>query len=223
MAFMFRKLMLSNAGTDTTSGCLANVLFHLVEHPDTMTNLITEIRGTFEDVSEIRIGQKLNNCKLLSACIDESLRLSPIVGGCLMRQVGPGGITVNGRLVPEGVDVGVPHHVVMRNPKYYTEPLEFKPRRWLQTETTEKELALARSAFCPFGIGPTGCIGRAWAVVEMKLTLANILFEYDLMKDMDKPELSVMQRLHERDRCGVDRFIITNQGPYIRFRPAKLG
>jgi hypothetical protein len=214
---------LTESGTDTASGCLANALFHLVQNPEIMSNLTKEIRESFSNISEIGMGQTLNSCKYLTACIDESLRLSPIVGGCLMREVGAGGITINGRFIPKGVDVGVPHHAIMRNPRYYSNPLEYRPQRWIPSETSKEELALARSAFCPFGIGPTGCVGKAWALVEMKITLAQLLFQYDLQRDMADAEraFSVTQRLLRRERRGLDRFIITNEGPYISFRPAR--
>jgi cytochrome P450 len=188
-----------------------------------MFNLTKEIRKNFSDISEIRIGQTLNSCKLLTACVDESLRLSPIVGGCLMREVGPGGITVNGRVIPRGVDVGVPHHVIMRNPKYYDDPLEYNPQRWLPTETSNENLKVARAAFCPFGIGPTGCVGKAWALVEMKITLAQLLFQYDLQRAVvdNARDSSITQYLDHRERHSIDRFIITNSGPDIRFRLAR--
>ncbi|KAF2681132.1 cytochrome P450 [Lentithecium fluviatile CBS 122367] len=215
--------LLVTTGTDTVAGSMANLLFHLLNHPDIMSTLTKEIRETFSDTSEIRLGQKLNSCKYLAACIDESMRLSSVVGGCLMREVGPGGITVDGHLIPQGVDVGVPHHVIMRNPRYYDAPLEYRPQRWLPTETSTEKINIARSAFCPFSIGPTSCVGKTWGLVESKITLAQLLFTYDLREEMteDERNLSVIQRLKNRERDSVDRFVITSKGPKVRFRSAK--
>jgi cytochrome P450 len=188
-----------------------------------MQILVKEIRGAFQDMTEIRMGKKLNSCKLLAACMDESMRLSSVIGGCLMRKVGPGGVQVDGHLIPAGVDVGVPHHVIMRNPKYYNAPTEYCPQRWLPGETGPEEIKVARAAFCPFGIGPTGCVGKSWTLVEMKLTLAQLLSKYDLQKVMaaDEESLSVPQRLQYRERHSSDQFIISNKGPYVRFRLAR--
>jgi cytochrome P450 len=201
---------------------MANVLFHLINNPHTLSELTKEIRSNFSDISEIRISQKLNDCKYLAACIDESLRLTPVVGGILIREVGQGGITIDGQYIPSGVDVGVPHHVIMRRSKYFEAPLEYRPRRWLPTETSAKEIKDARSAFCPFIMGPTGCPGKAWAIMEMKLTLAQLLFRYDLKDGTidDGSGMSVTQRLLQRDRSGVDRFVIKNAGPFVKFRLA---
>ena len=212
--------MLTVSGTDTIAGSLANVLFHLLNNPGTLRSLTTEIRNNFSEVSEIRISQTLHNCKYLAACIDEGLRLTSIVGGILLREVGPGGITIDGQSIPSGVDVGVPQHVIMRNPKYFEAPLEFRPQRWIPTETSAEEIKNARSAFCPFLMGPTGCPGKFWALVEMKITLAQLVFQYDLKEGLanDCRDMSMEQRLHQRDRHGLDRFVITNKGPFVKFR-----
>jgi cytochrome P450 len=197
----------------------------LLNHPQIMHTLIKEIRQSFKDISEICMGKTLNSCKFLAACIDETMRLSSIIGGCLQREVGPGGITVDGHFIPAGVDVGVPYHVVMRNPRYYKAPTEYRPERWLPSETSPEEIKVARAAFCPFGIGPTGCVGKSWALVEMKLTLAQLLFQYDMQEvgAEGADNRSATQRLQHRERHSLDRFMITNKGPCVRFRLAKDG
>jgi hypothetical protein len=160
--------VLTILGTDTIAGSMANLVFHLLNNPEALHTLTKEIRNTFSDISEICIGQKLNSCKYLTACIEESLRLTSSVGGILIREVGPGGITIDGQTIPSGVDVGVPQHVIMRNPKYFNAPLEYRPQRWFATETSAEEITNARSAYCPFLMGTTGCPGKFWALVEMK-------------------------------------------------------
>ncbi|KAF2002187.1 cytochrome P450 [Amniculicola lignicola CBS 123094] len=216
--------LLVTTGTDTVAGTLANILFHLLNHPQCIVQLTTEVRTTFSNIGEIYTGKALNSCKYLVACIDEGMRLSSIVGGCLMREVGPGGITVDGRVIPAGVDVGVPHHVIMRNSRYYDNPLEYQPERWMSAEDNADKVKAARAAFCPFGIGPTGCVGKAWALVEMKITLAQLLFRYDLqiIAQSDEGGLSAAQLLQLREEKSLDRFVITNKGPFVRFREAKV-
>ena len=196
-------------------------MFHLLNHPDALRTLTTEVRSTFANHSKIRVGHALNSCEYLSACIDETLRLTPIVGGCLMREVGAGGITIDGQFIPAGVDVGVPHHVIMRNPKYYTSPLEYLPERLLSSHTPIEEIGLARSAFCAFSLGPTGCVGKSWGLIQMKLTLAKLIFSYDLkiVRTDDEDAMSVTQRLFHRETHGLDVFVIANEGPHVMFRP----
>jgi cytochrome P450 len=207
-------------GSDTTAIALANVLFNLLNNPETLTRLTEEIRSRFTEIGQIRVGSALNECEYLLACIKEGLRLNPVVGGCLQREVLKGGIAIDGHHIPKGVDVGVPHHVIMRNGDYFDDPWIYDPRRWISAESNENSIARGRSAFCAFGLGPTGCVGKMWAMIEMKLTLAQLVFRYDMQMVIpdDVKRLSSVERLRRRDRESTDRFVVTSQGPYVKFR-----
>jgi cytochrome P450 len=58
-----------------------------------------------------------------------------------------------------------------RNPKYYDNPLEFRPERW----TREFERSLPRGAYVPFAGGPRVCLGKQFAMMEMRMILATLL------------------------------------------------
>jgi cytochrome P450 len=60
--------------------------------------------------------------------------------------------------------------VVHRDPRWFSEPDEFRPERW------DKDLArrLPRGAYFPFGDGPRVCIGNHFAMLEATLLLASI-------------------------------------------------
>ena len=151
------------AGSDTTSTALTATIFYLVHNPRTLEKLAKEVRDAITDVEEIRSGRTLSKLHYLRACIDEAMRLSPSVGGVLPRQVLPGGLEVDGQQLPEGTVVGVPHYAIHHNPEYFSQPFEFKPERWIaesEPSITSDTVSTAQSAFCPFSIGPRGCIGK---------------------------------------------------------------
>lgn len=151
------------AGSDTTSTALAATVFYLVHNPAEMKKLADEVRSAFNDVEEIRMGTTLSSLQYLRACIDEAMRLSPSVGGLLPREVLAGGMEIDGNQIPAGTVVGVPHYTVQHNAQYYPQPFDFKPGRWIagsSTSVTSDNVALAQSAFCPFSVGPRGCIGK---------------------------------------------------------------
>jgi cytochrome P450 len=214
------------AGSDTTSTALASTFFYLVHNPDALEQLAQEIRSTFADVEEIVHGEKLNGCHFLKACIDESMRLSPPVGGGLPRRVLPGGITIDGHEVPQDVDVCVPHYTIHHNPAYYPDPFSYMPIRWLP-DTAPKQLAdkadLARSAFCPFSIGPRGCIGKGLAYVELTTTLARVVYMFD-MKLAPGTDLGAGSPKLEFGRQRTteyqlkDTFTSMKDGPMVSFR-----
>jgi cytochrome P450 len=151
------------AGSDTTSTALAATIFYLVHNQRVLEKLTKEVRAAFSDVEEIRGSPTLSSLHYVKACIDEAMRLSPSVGGMLPRQVLPGGIEVDGQQLPEGTVVGVPHYTIHHNADYYPQPFEFRPERWVldsEPKTTAESVSVAQSAFCPFSVGPRGCIGK---------------------------------------------------------------
>lgn len=197
----------------------------------------------------IRQGAALNSCTYLRACIDEAMRLSPSVGGVPPREVLPGGLVVDGEHVPAGVVVGVPHYTVHHHPGYYPRPFAFIPERWIVGEekeggsgygygdekgntnnnnvVTETDVALAQSAFCPFSIGPRGCIGKGLAYAEMMTALARTLYLYDLRKAVvagcpDPAEGGRPGAEWGRHRVDefqlVDQFTSLKDGPMVEFR-----
>lgn len=178
------------AGSDTTSTAMAATMFYLSRNPEALKKATDEIRSKFTDVEEIRQGPILNSCTYLRACIDEAMRLSPSVGGIVPREVCAGGATIDGVFVPEGVVVGVPHYAIHHNAAYYPNPFSFVPERWIAGSKLpssgglvgETDAAAAQSAFCPFSVGPRGCIGKGLAYVEMSITLARTLWLYDVRR-----------------------------------------
>ncbi|PHH75925.1 hypothetical protein CDD82_4216 [Ophiocordyceps australis] len=222
------------AGSDTTSTAMAATLFYLVRCPQALGKVTREIRSKFSNVEDIIHGPALGSCTYLRACIDEAMRLSPSVGGALPREVLAGGAVIDGHRVPAGTVVGTPHYALHHNENYYPVPFGYAPERWLVGETnaltgkvtTQNELTTAQSAFCPFSVGPRGCIGKGLAYVEMTTALARTLFLYDIRKAvgvMDpsegRPELE-WGRHREGEFQLVDTFTSAKKGPVIEFRGA---
>lgn len=217
------------AGSDTTSTAMAGTFFYLAHNLATLQKLTKEIREKFDDVEEIVTGPKLNECTYLRACIDESMRMTPPVAGVVPRKVLPGGIEIDGRHIPEGIDVGVPHYAIHHNPDYYPKPFDYVPERWLQDPAANPMhdgLEAARNAFCPFSIGLRGCIGKGLAYVELTVTIARVLFLYDLRL---APGMTLGEGGRDlevgRERANEyqieDRFASMKDGPVLQFRTRK--
>lgn len=208
------------AGTDTTSTGLASTVFYLVRNPRALEKLKEEIRSNFNDVEEIVSGTHLNNLVYLKACIDEAMRLAPAVPGAMPREVMTGGANVDGIRLPEGANCGTPCYSIHRQAEYYPEPESYLPERWIEGsicqsgskkwEVSKEELDLAKKAFCPFSIGPRGCIGKSMALMEMRLTLARMMFLFDIESAGDG---------HGEDEKGdlalVDHFTSQKEGPNV--------
>ena len=213
------------AGSDTTITAITATMFYLLHYPQALARLHHELRGKFSQVEDIRIGETLASCSFINACIDESMRLSPSVGSVLPREVLPGGLKIDDIWIPEGTDVGVPHYTIHHNEAYFSDPFDFKPERWLPNETTfdGKTLEFMHSAFTPFGVGRTSCVGKYLAYQEMSLILARLLWLYDMRLEPHSTtgEGSVWLG-HGRQRQNEfqlkDRFVSTHEGPMVQFK-----
>lgn len=212
-------------GSGTTATSLTATIFYLLHNQEALETLRQEIHGHFQDIEEIRMGARLTSCRFLFACFDEAMRLSPAIGAMLPREILSGGLTVDGQCFPAGVDIGVPGYSIHHNEKYYPNAFSFKPGRWLSPNSSpDPNLTLARSAFCPFGVGRTSCVGKYLAYQEMAISLARMVWLFDMRL---KPG-STLGEGHEglgegRMRKGefqlYDKFVSTHDGPLVQFRP----
>lgn len=171
------------AGSDTTSTALAAAFFYLTHNEVALERLQEEVRGKFGDVEEIRGGKELGECGFLRAVLEESMRMSPPVGGILPREILEPGLEVDGQHIPAGTVVGIPHYAIHHNPEYFPKPFEFIPERWIENEAIERvrmDAATAKSAYTPFSIGPRGCIGKSLAYAELGIALARTVWLYDM-------------------------------------------
>ena len=178
------------------------------------------MRATFGAVEEIVSGPTLGGLRLLRACLDEAMRLSPPVPALLPRAVLPGGMTICGENIPAGTVVGTPQYTLQRNPAYYADPLVYRPERWVPADGepgAEAELRIkrAQSAFAPFSLGSRGCVGKSLAYRELTIAVARLLWLYDLRL---APGLEAVGVAHDGTYALRDIFVADKHGPFVQFR-----
>jgi cytochrome P450 len=215
---------------------MAATLFYLTRNVPALTRATAEVRNQFTSVEAIHQGPGLSSLPYLRACIDEAMRLSPSVGGLLPREVLTGGMTIAGQYIPAGTVVGTPHYSIHHHEEYYANPFEHIPERWLVGEknprtgqvTSESDVSLAQSAFCPFSIGPRGCIGKGLAYVEMTTTMARLLYLYDVRRAVGvvdpaegREELEFGRR-RKGEMQLFDTFTSAKDGVMVEFRRAEM-
>lgn len=153
--------------------------------------------------------------------------MTPPVSGTLWRehdQKDKEPFVVDGHVIPPGTQVGVSIYCLHHNEKYFPQPFEFSPERWL----VDDEAALRRmnSAFCPFSIGARACAGKAMAYLEMSLVVAKTLHKFDFNAppgDLGEVGAGVAGRTDGRHRTDefqlYDIFAAMHDGPNLAFRP----
>ena len=154
------------AGHDTTATTLA-YSFHLLAHnPEVEERFHAELDGVLGDRDATL--DDLPNLPLLDQIVTETLRLYPPFWGLGRMVFEP--LELGGYHIPPGVAVMVAPLITHRDPRWFEDPLEFRPERW----TPEFRSELPRFAYFPFGGGPHQCIGEGFAWLEAKLALATL-------------------------------------------------
>jgi cytochrome P450 family 135 len=140
------------AGHETTATGLAWTFDLLLRTPPVLERLIAAVDAG-EDA-------------YVRAVVSESLRLRPVVplaGRRLSEE-----LRVNGHVLPPGTDVTPAIWLAHTRADRYPDPYAFRPERFLED-------APATYAWVPFGGGVRRCIGAAFAEMEMRVALAEIL------------------------------------------------
>ncbi|PKX94106.1 cytochrome P450 [Aspergillus novofumigatus IBT 16806] len=160
------------AGGETVSTFLAGTTCFLLQHPDKLDRLVSEIRGAFQSYDEIK-AQAAQQLPYLQAVINEGLRLCP-PGSQGSPRISPG-FELHGRYIPEGAEIYTSPWTTAHDPKYFANPMEFIPERWLDPSSRD-----IKEASQPLLLGPRSCIGRNFAYMEMNLLMAKLFWTYDL-------------------------------------------
>ena len=140
------------AGHETTATGLAWTFDLLLRHPPVLDRLTAAVHAGEE--------------AYVRAVVSESLRLRPVVplaGRRLSEE-----LRVNGHVLPPETDVTPAIWLTHTRADRYPEPYAFRPERFLGN-------APATYAWVPFGGGVRRCIGAAFAEMEMRVALAEII------------------------------------------------
>ncbi|TGZ76676.1 cytochrome P450 [Ascodesmis nigricans] len=167
------------AGGETTSTALTAAFYFLVTIPRAYTALTTELRSAFTSPHEIT-ATNVSALPYLQHCINETLRLFPPLATLGIRE--SPGADVDGVWVPHGVEVVTPQWVINRDEGNFRRAEEFWPERWGNLKEGDgAHGGEDRKRACqPFGMGQRMCIGKALAMMEMRLVIARTLFEFDI-------------------------------------------
>ena len=217
--------LLVGAGSDTTAITLSGFFFYIVRNPRAYGKLVEEIRSTFNAADEIASGPKLSSCKYLRACIDETLRISPVVASGLYRTVLPGGQMINGEFYPAGVTVTTSGWSSGRSDEY-GDPNVYRPERWIVDEkagVTAEDVTRISTYMRPFSTGWSSCVGQNLAVLELSLTIARTLFRLDVRaapgSTLGEGNPSLGWGRRNRNEYQVfDAFVSMRDGPMIQFK-----
>ncbi|KAL1436264.1 hypothetical protein MTO96_049845 [Rhipicephalus appendiculatus] len=162
-------------GFETTSLTLALLLDELARNPEEQQKLYAELSSAFPgDVTPEVLFDKLQYFKRLEMVINEGLRKYPPLVFFTARMCYRD-TELAGKIIPGGTRVIVPTWNIHRNPDLWPDPHRFNPDRF--SEGWEKERHPA--SYVPFGMGPRECIGKKFALLELKMALFKLVRRYE--------------------------------------------
>ncbi|KAF6160597.1 hypothetical protein GIB67_019537 [Kingdonia uniflora] len=164
-------------GADTTMVAITWALSLLVNNPQVLRKAQNEL--------DIHIGKErqvnesdIPNLEYLQAIVKEALRLYP-PGPLIGHHEAIEDCTLAGYHVPAGTRLIVNVWKIQRDPSLWSNPTEFRPERFLETN---REISLNGQHFelFPFGSGRRACPGTSLALQVVHLTLANLIQGFEL-------------------------------------------
>ncbi|XP_041029031.1 flavonoid 3'-monooxygenase CYP75B137-like [Juglans microcarpa x Juglans regia] len=164
------------AGSETTTTMSEWVMARLLKHPEIMrkvTEELTEIVGLDNLVEE----SHLPKLHYLEAVIKEAFRLHPPGPFLILRTPSESSI-IGGYLVPKGSSIFLNAWSIQRDPKYWDNPLEFKPERFLNNAYGRFDYSGNNLKYFPFGSGRRICAGLTLGERTLKYILASFLHSY---------------------------------------------
>lgn len=135
---------------------MCGLTYLLIKHPKALDKLAREIRSAFKSDRDITLNGTAT-LEYLHACIEETLRLYPILAAGAARVVPSAGASIVGGWVPGGTIVHLAYGAIFKASQNFRSPDAFIPERWLPGQddfSTDK-----KNSFHPFGVGPKMCIG----------------------------------------------------------------
>jgi len=169
------------AGSETTATAMSWFLYNMTRNPEIWSKVVEEIDSVVPDDLSTYSYQHLAKFSYFPQVITESLRVSPSVS-LITPRIPTEDIQVGPWLFPKGSWISFSIPLVHFSEENYEEPYVFKPERW--EDNADRRLPYTHVAF---GAGRRVCIGKYFALLEMKIVLSLFLKRFSFQR-VPKPD-----------------------------------
>jgi cytochrome P450 len=192
-------LLFMIAGYETTSTVLTYCTYVLAREPLIQKKLQAEI-----DLHPVNKGDNeydlVHNIVYLDWFIREVLRMFPTAPQAISRICNTT-TTVHGHIIEEGSVIQPDMYTIHYDPDLWgpEDPNVFLPER--------HSMPRHPIAFMPFGLGPRNCVGRRFALMEIKLCLTRLLRQYVILPG---------DQMEEKFKLKDTLFILQPENLYVK-------
>ena len=171
------------AGHETTASAAVWALYWIHYLPAVQSKLRAELAELGPNPDPMAVLQ----LPYLNALCLETLRIYPITPTTFVRVL-RSPQTIAGYPFKAGTALMPATYIIHQRPDIYPAPKQFRPERFL-------ERPFAPHEFLPFGGGHRRCIGSALAMMELKLSVATLLHDFELALVRPRPLLPARRGL----------------------------
>jgi cytochrome P450 len=169
------------AGEDTTANTLAWALHLLHTHPAVWRELVAEVDATLGEEAMPQRFEVARGFGFLEACVQETMRLRPVAP--LLFFEANRDTALAGCRVPAGTGLFCLMRRAATGHALGADAASFRPARWHEAaDDGSAQGRVLHKASMPFGAGPRLCPGRYLALLEMKMVLATLARNFDLLE-----------------------------------------
>ena len=182
------------AGYETVANALSWTWLLLGQNPEAEARLHAEIDSAFEGrLPTLEDVPRLPYTEMVMA---EAMRLYPPAWA--MGRMATEDVEIGPYYFPKGSFLFFSQYIVQRDPRYFPDPLAFRPERF----TFEAKASRPRFAYFPFGGGGRQCIGESFAWMEAVLVLATLAQRWRL-RVVDGQEIALQPKITLRPKFGI--------------------
>ncbi|KAI1745268.1 cytochrome protein [Xylaria scruposa] len=177
------------AGLETTMRTLTVSVYHIIDNRSIYHRLRDELFTAIPDPEKIPSWELLQQLPFLTACIEESLRLSYGVAQRSPR-LHDHDITYGDFVIPKGTIISMSNYDVSHDETIFPNSFEYRPERWLGNPRSSDGRRLSRY-MVSFGRGTRSCLGMQLAYAELFVGLATVFRRFSF-------------EIYDTDRTDVD-------------------
>ncbi|KAF1317604.1 Cytochrome p450, partial [Globisporangium splendens] len=175
-------------GRSTTSHSIDWLVIMLARYPHVQDKIRAELSAKIPDLMNgtIKVPSKdqIGELTYMDAAIHECIRLNSTAP--LTTRVPTRDTTLSdGTFIKKGTSVMTPHYAMGRMKFIWGDSAEeFKPERWIDG-ATGKFVPASPFKFFSFSAGPRICIGKNFALMEIKMLAAALFAKFEIMTERD--------------------------------------
>jgi cytochrome P450 len=168
------------AGEDTTANTLAWLVYLLNTHRQTWSRLVAGVDAALAGDPMPGSFETARGFEFIEQCANEAMRLRPVAPLNFLENNDE--TALDGVRLPPGTLVVCVMRSGAVDTRLAADAAEFRPDRWNEEPGADAPEAGLLKASMPFGAGPRLCPGRHLAMLEIKMVIATLARNFDLIE-----------------------------------------